>query len=167
MKGQRDPVALYESVKARKKDGEYITVSELVVMRDSIDALGETKNMGSTYFSVPLNQGFYKPYNACAKYIRRCRKDLEDGKRPDSGLTQEDLDFEERFPVLYLRSESHGLKPIARAMSFMDAGVRLEFCVKICKAYDDISYTETVSNLTDNDRSVIDKFNSIGRKMWI
>lgn len=162
----RDPVVFYERMKARKKDDEYIIVTGLVVMRSSIDALGESRSMGSTYFSVPLNHGFSKPIDCCEKYTRRYRKDLKDGKYQDKGLTEADIDFIESTPVLHLRSESHGLKPIARAMGFMDAGARLKFRVDIHKDYDHVTHSETVSNLTDNDKAIIERFNNIERRLW-
>ena len=156
----RDPVVLYKSIKARLRGHDFISIGRIKAMRDSVDALGGVRARGMTYFSMPLNQGFAKPLGTSARDIKAFRKRLANGEYHGK-VHEDDIDLVAQCPVLYLNANSNGLKPIARAMAFIDAGVRLEMDITIHRyeAGDfKVMFRHVVSSLTEEDKRVLDRF---------
>lgn len=163
----RDPVVLYKSIKARLRGHDFISIGCIKAMRDSVDALGGVRALGMTYFSTPLNQGFAKPLGTSVRDIKAFRKRLANGEYHGK-VHEDDIDLVAQCPVLYLNANSNGLKPIARAMAFIDAGVHLEMDITIHRyeAGDfKVMFRHVVSSLTEEDKRVLDRFSRMMRTL--
>lgn len=105
----------YGKLKAKLRDGEYLSISAFTVSRPSVEESGKTRQYGGTLFHDGLGQGF-------SLYPRSYANCFDSPGRKKAYLKLVDL-------VCTLRVLSNGRKYLMLADRMKDAGLRFAFFV--------------------------------------
>lgn len=148
---------------------EFLSITSIDVMRDSVEALGPFRITGCTLFSEPLNQGFHKPWSTSKRYLKRLREAVAKGVK-EGQATEEDVKLLEACPILSLGMWNSGPKGLGLVLGLIDAGVHLDCQVWARTGYRSEKHKDhliyDLTNMSQRDKVLLNRFQQAERRAW-